>query len=197
MPPGAAAAAAAKKAGPTVSVRGATYEYSFEQDGLIKELARNINTVSWVLLALGILLLVRNGKPLFDALSTANWNALLDPLIAYLGAGVLIYSFIGLKESGSNFALIPESQGQDQKLTVMALRALNKTFSVLSLIIIVIGALIALSVFITVMATSGGKPSKKKDSGKPKTAEIRFPQKEWVELKPGKSGNHQATTPVS
>ncbi len=174
MPPGAAAAAAAKRTGPSVGLRGAAYEYSFEQDGLIKELAKNISTVSWVLLALALILLVRNAKPLFAALSTQSWGEMLDPAIAFLGAGVLIYSFIGLRQSGGTFALIPESQGQDQQLTVQGLRSLNKLFSALSLIVIAIGILIAISIAIGAFAASGGKPVKKKDAAKAKTAAVQL-----------------------
>jgi Na+/proline symporter len=171
LPSGAAAAAAARAAGktaPTTGLRGGAFEYSFEQDGLIGELAKNIRTVSWVLLALAALLIVRSAVPLLDAFKTRNFGALLDPTVALLGAAVLAYSFFGLRQAGSNFALIPESQGQDQQLTVQAFRALNKLFSALSLIVIVVGALVALSFIISVLSTAGGKPSKKKET--PKTA---------------------------
>jgi len=175
MPPGAAAAAAAKRPGPAgVGLRGVAYEYSFEQDGLIKELAKNISTVSWVVLGLALLLLVRNAKPLLDALSAQAWMELLDPAIAILGAGVLIYTFIGLRQTGGTFSLIPESQGQDQQLTVQGLRSLNNMFSVLSLIVIVVGVLIAISLAVGGFAASGGKPSKKKDAAKGKTASVPF-----------------------
>jgi hypothetical protein len=172
--------------GPATGLRGATFEYSFEQDGLIKDLAKNIRTVSWVLLALALLLLGRNAKPLLDALTARNWSSLLDPVIALLGAGVLIYSFLGLRQAGANFALIPESQGQDQQLTVQALRGLNKLFNILALFVIVIGALVALALVIGALSSTGGKPSKKKVAPKPAatapaSADATGPSR-WLEL---------------
>jgi hypothetical protein len=174
MPAGAAAAAAARTAGrvPATGLRGGTFEYTFEQDALIKDLARNIRTVSWVLLALALLLLVRNAMPLLDALKTRHWAGLLDSFIAFLGAGVLFYSFAGLRQAAGNFALIPESQGQDQQLTVQAFRGLNRLFNILSIIVIVVGALVMLSFVVGALSTAGGKPSKKKDVPKATAAAV-------------------------
>jgi hypothetical protein len=140
---------------PQVGLRGAGFEFSFEQDAMLKDLARNMRTVSWVLLLVGVLMLVRHGVGLLNALREGAWAAALDPLLALVGAAVFLYCFVSLRTSAGSFEEIVESQGQDQPLLVRALRSLGGMFSVLALVVIAIGVLLVLSVLSAVLFTGG------------------------------------------
>lgn len=141
-------------------VRGeGAFEFSFEQDEMLKDLARNIRTVSWVLLLLGIALGARHLMPFFQTVRAGAWRAAVEPLAALLGAGIMLYSFFGLRMAGGAFADIVESQAQDVPLLVQALRSLNRVFAALALLVIIIGGLVIVATVIYVM--SGGLASPK------------------------------------
>jgi hypothetical protein len=141
-------------------VRGeGPFEFTFEQDEMLKDLAKNIRTVSWVLLLLGIALAARNLMPFFQTLRAGQWKAALEPLAALLGAGIMLYSFVGLRMAGGAFSDIVDSQSQDMPLLVQALRSLNGVFAALALLVIIIGGLVIVATAMYVM--SGGIPTPK------------------------------------
>jgi hypothetical protein len=145
-PPG-AGPAPAPQARPAVGLRTAgTFEFSFEQDALLKDLGRNMRTISWVALIAAVGLLARYGAPLLEALRAGNWGGAVEPLVAILVALTLGYSFFRLRQSGGAFTDIVDSQAQDLPLLLQALRALNGLFASLSLIAIVIGGIIVLGI---------------------------------------------------
>lgn len=130
------------------------FEFNFEQDALLKDLAKNIRTVSWVLLLLGIALAARQAMPFLQALRSGAWKASLEPLAALLGAGILLYCFVGLRMAGGAFSDIVDSDAQDVPLLVQALRSLNRVFAALALLVIVIGGLVLVATALYVMTTT-------------------------------------------
>lgn len=133
MPSGAAAAAAAKR--PTVGLRGTEFEFSFEQDALLKELAGNLRTVSWLFLLAAAALFYRHARPLWEALQAQAWTAAAESAAAFLGGLALAWIFWSLRQAGGHFADIVDSQAQDVPLLMQALRSLNRAFGTVSLVI--------------------------------------------------------------
>lgn len=162
-PSGAAAPAGQAAPRPAVGVRGpGTFEFGFEQDALLKELGGNLKTVAWLFLLVGIALIARFAMPLLGALSSQSWTAAAEAGSAIVGALALLWIFWSLRESGSLFGEIVESEAQDLPLLMQALRSLNRAFGTVSLVIAGIGLLgLLITVFTAGLAlgTPAAKPT--------------------------------------
>ncbi|GIW88854.1 MAG: hypothetical protein KatS3mg108_3178 [Isosphaeraceae bacterium] len=157
-PPG-AAAATGQPARPTVGLRGTgTFEFSFEQDALLKELGGNLKTVAWLFLLIAIALVARFGMPLLQAIGTQSWSAAAEAGSAIIGALALLWIFWSLRESGGLFQEIVESESQDLPLLIQALRSLNRAFGTVALVIAGIG-LVGLVLTVFTAGVSLGTPS--------------------------------------
>ncbi len=158
LPSGAAAAAQAAQR-ISVGVRGGAFEFGFEQDAMLKELGKNLKTVSWLFLLVAIALLARFALPLLNALTSQNWTAAAESGSAILGAAALGWIFWSLRESGGLFQDIVESESQDLPLLMQALRSLNRAFGTVSLAIAGVALLGLVLTVLSAMFALGAKPA--------------------------------------